>query len=296
MKYRSSVIDILHREGIDEPLLLGSGEDAVAFALSDDEAIRVFPEMSLSYVSELVALYARLRRNHFSFQCPCIHDVRTHNGVPYTVETRLPGRPTEACRGVDVDGRRRILRNYVNAVRELAAVEADDVDFGGLIPSTVWLIARTWEEFLRCQLSASLHRVGSRLSTEIPDFQQTVGRLESLFEGPMRWERKSLVHGDAFPHNILIGEHGEVATILDFGRDTLVGDPRLDVAIAIELTEIAGFTPEDTAYLRQQLPGKPAEVNAYRAYTAILLAARHCDFARLVERCVNSLRATIGTF
>ena len=142
----------------------------------------------------------------------------------------------------------------------------------------------------------SLDRIGARLSTEIPDLDRTVEWLESLFEGPMRWDRKSLVHGDAFPNNVLIGNKGEVAAILDFGKDTLIGDPRLDIAIAVELTEFAGFKPVDTAYLRDQIDGDPAEVNAFRAYTAILLAARHHHFGRLVEKCVGSLRATAGTF
>lgn len=297
MEYPTAVVNILHREGIDQPLLLGSGEDALAFALPNDEAIRVFPESSFAYVSELAALYERLRGHPFSFQCPSIREVPRHNDVAYTVEKRLPGHPMfEVCRSVDDDGRRRILRNYMNALRELGAVEVDDVEYGGLISSTVWLTARTWDEFLSRQLSASMDCIGARLSAEIPDLQRTVTRLESPFDGPMRWDRKSLVHGDAFPNNVLIGDDGEVTAILDLGNDTLIGDPRLDIAIAVELTEIAGFRPEDTAYLREQMNEDPVAVNAVRAYTAILLAARHHHFDRLVEKCLDSLRATAGTF
>lgn len=298
MNYPSTVRDILHCEGVDDPVFLGVGEDAYAFGFSDNEAIRVFPEAPPDFVSELAYLYERLREDAFSFQIPRIYDVRTHHGVAYTIEAKLPGRPMgEVCGEADENARRRILRNYLNAIRELATVEWNDRDFGGLIPSTVWVTAKTWEEFLRRQLETSLRNIGPRLSAEFPDLSHTVSRLEALIDGSMSWERKSLVHGDGFPGNILIDDDGEVATVLDFGRHTLIGDPRLDVAIAIELTEmIAGFTPQDTAYLCGLVEDDPIAANACRAYTAIMLAAEYRGDSRIVRKCLGSLRETVGRF
>lgn len=298
MNYPSTVRDILRYEGVDDPIFLGAGEDAYAFALSDSEAIRIFPAASTNSVSELVYLYERLQEHSFSFQYPRIYDVRTHKDIVYTIEAKLPGRPMgEICREVDANARRRILRNYLNAIRELASVEMNDRDFGGLIPSTVWLTAKTWEEFLHRQLETSLRNIGSWLSEEFPDLRHTVSRLEALIDGQISLERKSLVHGDGYPGNILIDDDGEVATILDFGRYSLVGDPRLDVAIAIELTEmVADFTPEDTAYLYGLIDDDPVAANAYRACTAILLAAIYRGDARIVRKCLGSLRETVGRF
>ena len=102
MIYPCAVEGVLRQEGLDDPTFLGAGEDAWAFALSDTEAIRVFPHASQDFVSELVRLYDRLRGHSFSFQCPRIHDVRVHEEIVYTVEARLPGRPMgEFCREVD---------------------------------------------------------------------------------------------------------------------------------------------------------------------------------------------------
>ncbi|MXY44048.1 MAG: aminoglycoside phosphotransferase family protein [Dehalococcoidia bacterium] len=298
MNYPSTVRDVLRCEGIDNPIFLGAGEDAYVFVLSDSEAIRIFPAASTDFVSELVYLYERLQEYSFSFQYPRIYDVRTHKGIVYTIEAKLSGRPMgEVCRAVDENARRRILRNYLNAIHELAAVEMSDRDFGGLIPSAVWPTAKTWEEFLRRQLETSLRNIGSRLSEEFPDLRHTVSRLEALIDDQISWERKSLVHGDGYPGNILIDDDGKVATILDFGRYTLVGDPRIDVAIAIELTEmVAGFTPEDTAYLCSLIDDDPIAANACRAYTAILLAALYRGDARIVRKCLRSLRETVGRF
>ena len=62
MIYPCAVEGILRQEGLDDSVFLGAGEDAWAFALSDSEAIRVFPHASKSFVSELVRLYDRLQR------------------------------------------------------------------------------------------------------------------------------------------------------------------------------------------------------------------------------------------
>ena len=296
MIYPCAVEGILRQEGLDDPTFLGAGEDAWAFALSDTEAIRVFPHASKSFVSELVCLYERLQGHSFSFQCPRIHEVRVHEGIVYTIEARLPGRPMgEFCREVDGERRRRVLRNYLGALRELASVEMSDRDFGGLTASAVWPTAGTWREFLRRALETPWRQVGPGLTEECPDLRRTVSRLEALIEeDQMNWDRKSLVHGDAYPGNVLVDDDGEVATILDFGRYSLVGDPRLDVAIAIELTEMAGgFSPEDTEFLRGLIEEDPAAA-AYRAWTAIVLAAVYGGDSRIVRKCRRTLRETAG--
>ena len=294
--YPCAVEGILRQEGLDDPTFLGAGEDAWAFALSDTEAIRVFPHASKSFVSELVCLYERLQGHSFSFQCPRIHEVRVHEGIVYTIEARLPGRPMgEFCRQVDGEARRRVLRNYLGALRELGEVEIGDCDFGGLSASAVWPTAGTWREFLRRALETSWRQVGPGLTEECPDLRRTVSRLEALIEeDQMNWDRKSLVHGDAYPGNVLVDDDGDVATILDFGRYSLVGDPRLDVAIAIELTEMAGgFSPEDTEFLRGLIEEDPAAA-AYRAWTAIVLAAVYGGDSRIVRKCMRTLRETAG--
>lgn len=298
MELSSAIKDVLHFEGVVEPILLGAGEDAYAFVFSDSEVIRIFPEASSDYVSELAGLYDHLRGHSFSFKCPRIYDVRTCKGIAYTIEARLPGRPMpEVCRNLDGSMRQQVLRNYLESIRELATVEMNDCPFGGLIHSTIWLTGKTWEEFLRLQLEMSLRTIGSRLAGDFPGLHRSVSRLETMIDGPMRWERKSLVHGDVYPENVLVADDGEVATVLDFGRHTLVGDPRLDIAIAIEFTEMAqGFVPEDTVFLREVSDGDPMTSNAYRAYAAILLAAECSHDVRIVEKCLGSLRETFGRF
>lgn len=51
MSCPSKVRCILQYEGLEEPILLGAGEDA--YALSYTEAVRIFPHASRDFVSEL---------------------------------------------------------------------------------------------------------------------------------------------------------------------------------------------------------------------------------------------------
>ena len=295
MTYPGAVAGVLRREGLHDPIFLGAGEDAWAFALSDTEAIRVFPHASKSFVSELVHLYDRLQGHSFSFRCPCIHEVRVHEGIVYTIEAEaartadggvLPGGrggspaagPAELPGGAPRAWGGRDRRSRVRGSERLSGLAH----------------GRDVEEFLRSALETSWRQVGSQLSEEDPDLRRIVSRLEVLIEGQMNWDRKSLVHGDAYPGNVLVDDDGEVATILDFGRYSLVGDPRLDVAIAIELTEMVGdFNPEDTEYLRGLTEEDPAAA-AYRAWTAVVLASLYRGDSRIVRKCIRTLRETAG--
>ena len=56
------------------------------------------------------------------------------------------------------------------------------------------------------------------------------------------------------------------------------------------------FTPADTAYLRGLADDDPIAANAYRACTAILLAAEYRGDERILRKCLVSLRETVGRF
>lgn len=295
MKYPAQVLEVLSAAGVDRPILLGVGEEAWAFARSESEAIRIFPELSVEFVEELAEMYGCLGKHQFSFECPRVYEVRTYNDVPYTIEKRLPGRPMpEVCRTLQGRPRRQALQGYMAALAELGTLEVDG-PFGGLIPSSVWSTSDTWEQFLQHELAVSVQQVQSRFSQVVPDFGELVYRMKSSFSGVFRWDLTSLVHGDAYPGNILVDDAGQIVSVLDFGRHSLLGDPRLDVAIAIELTDVIDeFTQDDTEYLRELLDEEMS--GAWRALSAILLANQLRHDERIVKKCAASLAAAADRF
>jgi len=287
--------EVLSAAGVDRPVLLGVGEDAWAFARSDSEAIRIFPELSLEFVEELADMYGWLGKHQFSFECPCVYEVRTYNDIPYTIEKKLPGRPMpEVCRTLRGSPRRQVLQGYMAAIAELGALKMDG-PFGGLIPSSVWSTSDTWERFIQHELVVSAEQMPSRFLEAVPDFGDLVSRLESSIRDTLRWDSTSLVHGDAYPGNIMVDDAGKIVSVLDFGKHSLLGDPRLDVAIAIELTDVIDeFTQDDAKYLRELVDEEMS--GAWRALSAILLANQLRGDERIVRKCAASLVEAAGKF
>ncbi|MBT3192315.1 MAG: phosphotransferase [Verrucomicrobia bacterium] len=295
LSYPAQLQEVLSAAGVERPVLLGVGEDAWAFAHSDSEAIRIFPELSVEFVEELADMYGCLGEHQFSFECPCVYEVRTCNDIPYTIEKKLPGRPMpDVCRTLRGSPRRQVLQGYMAAIAELGALKIDG-PFGGLIPSSVWSTSDTWERFLQHELEVSAEQMLSRFLEAVPDFGDLVSRIESSIRDTLRWDSTSLVHGDAYPGNIMVDDAGRIVSVLDFGRHSLLGDPRLDVAIAIELTDVIDeFTQDDTEYLRELVDEEMS--GPWRALSAILLANQLRGDERIVRKCAASLAEAVDKF
>lgn len=56
------------------------------------------------------------------------------------------------------------------------------------------------------------------------------------WQGPPTW-----IHGDLHPHNLVVGDEGELAAVIDFG-DMTAGDPATDLATAWMTFDAAGRT------------------------------------------------------
>ena len=89
---------------------------------------------------------------------------------------------------------------------------------------------------------------------------------------------RTLVHGDYFPGNVLIGDDLAMSGLVDFSVWTVVGDPALDIAgAALFLEMVAEATDDDVAFVRQTVldrhgPAILAAGRFYRAYAAFAVA------------------------
>lgn len=303
MECPDAVLAVLRHERLTEPSFLGAGEDSYVFEYSDTLAIKVFVGWTHGYVAELAGLYELLARHKTSFECPRIHEIKTHEDTVYTIEAKLPGTPLpQACTGMGRSERQTALANYLRAVGELATFDAAGRDYGGLLPTTVWLTAPTWGGFLRAQLATSLQGFAGRVVADFPRLQATVARLEAVLDDGFQRGQRGLVHGDYLPQNVLIGEDCSVSAVLDFGFHSMVGDTRLDLCTAVGFLELdASFTPADTSYLREPVATDQtvdeAWVSAvYGAYSAIVLGSAYSSHAGVYRWCLETLDATFGRF
>ncbi|MEO2004428.1 MAG: phosphotransferase [Candidatus Poribacteria bacterium] len=210
----------------------------------------------------------------------------------------MPG----ACREMGTRERQATLANYLRAVGELATFDVGDRDYGGLLPSTVWLTAPSWGGFLRAQLEASLRGFADRVASDFPRLQATVTRLEAVLDDRFQRDQSGLVHGDYLPQNVLVSEDCSVSAVFDFGSHSMVGDTRLDICTAVGFLELdVSFTAADTSYLReivaaQQTADEAWVSSVYEAYSAIVLGSAYSSHAGVYRWCVETLEATSGRF
>lgn len=146
------------------------------------------------------------------------------NGAPFYVSEFVGGpvlrRLEDADRFPDQSDRRAIGERVVDTLVDIHAVDPDAVGLGDLGKKTDY-VARTlrrwsgqWEKSKTRELPLveDLHR---RLQDRIPQ------------EGPA-----SVVHGDYRLDNMILGDDGEVAAVLDWELCTL-GDPLADVGLLL---------------------------------------------------------------
>lgn len=97
-------------------------------------------------------------------------------------------------------------------------------------------------EFGQSLADLVLHRftaTGGSLRTYVPDIDSIAMSLLRQLRALPPLPRKSLIHGDLIPANILVSD-GKVSGVLDFGFLTTIGDPRFDAAIAASIFDMYG--------------------------------------------------------
>ena len=263
--------------GIDERALIGEGLESRVYALSDDLVLRLArtPGGRSPDQRRLKAFLDGIA-GHLPFATPKIVELGPR-GV-WRIEHRLPGGSLlERLRRVSDDRRDQALRYYLDAAETLAAVHFDHLPYGHVLARHP-VTAPDWHAFLRETLShfVSLNRV--TIAHEVGDPYRLADRAaDMLIELPLN-PPKSLVHGDFFPGNVLVGPDLKVTALVDFGLYTLVGDPVLDLAVACQTLEfIAETTAQDARFLRDLIVerhggGVVPALRFYRAWLAFSMA------------------------
>ena len=229
---------VLDRHGMTVDDFLGHGGEAHVFALDEERVLRVHRNTDVrataAYIRRIGALYDELARGDVPFALPQVLEV--HEGdVAWSIERRLPGRPLDELLGfLDGSGRRQAIEGYVNGAAAFAAL-GPPPGFGegyGELFTEEALRAERWGDLLAARLQLQLERGAAVLHRLVPDLDRAAARIlaSAREEGS---EGRTLVHGDYFPGNVLLGDDLRVASVLDLGWLTVVGDPTHDVRSAV---------------------------------------------------------------
>ena len=232
---------VLDEAGLGPGDRLGSGGEAEVYALDDARVLRLHRQPSADHARAVAELCASLDRAAVPYALPEVLEVHEREGVSWSVERRLPGRPLDSLLPT--------LRGAVRAEALTAYLEGAAA-FGALGLPRGWpggcgelftaehLRAERWGDLLADRLRLQLAQARAVLATTVPALDDVARRLagEARLEEPAG--PPCLVHGDWFPGNVLVGEDLQVTAALDLGWLTVVGDPGHDVRSAAVFLEV----------------------------------------------------------
>lgn len=226
--------------GVQPADLLGSGGEAEVYALDAGRVLRLHRHEAAEQARAIAELCSGLDRSAVPYELPEVLEVHERDGVSWSIERRLPGRP--------LDGLLAGLRGMDRASGLTAYLEGAAA-FGALGPPPGWpggcgelftaerLRAQRWGDLLADRLRLQLAQGRSLLVGAVPRFDDVARRLA----GEARTEVAgvpTLVHGDWFPGNVLVDDDLRVSAALDLGWLTVVGDPTHDVRSAAVFLEV----------------------------------------------------------
>ena len=294
---------ILAKEGIAEPLLLGTGIGSQVFDRADGTVVKVHGGVDGAELEELRRFYERLAEYRFTFAVPRIREIGRVGGTYYTVERRLPGRMLSAVLPrTRSGGRRDLLERYLLAAEQIGQVTWPGRMFGQVLGREKTR-ARTWRGFVERMVERGLARGAPYLCTDLG----SVRPIEEFFEREMGLtdgvEARTLVHGDYWGDNVLVDEVGgrlDVSAVLDFDGMTMVGDWRADVAAAVVFLEMRkGYPRRDSNHLLARAverygPSISPVIRFYRLWYAAVYAHVKPFDPLTYGWCLQSFRRELG--
>jgi len=289
---------ILARYGLGPGDELGHGGEAHVYALDAHRVLRVHRHEAAAHVRRLAELYADLDRTAVPYALPEVLEVHGDGEVSWSIERRLPGRVLDrVIGGLHGSDRAVALSAYVDGAAGFRALGLPSGWPGGCgeLFTSEPLHADGWGDLLAASLGRQLDRARSLLAGQVPRLDEVrVSVLgEACLEEPTH---RSLVHGDWFPGNVLLGDDLQVSAALDLGWLTVVGDPDHDVRSAVVFFEVRPWSkPGDAEVLvaaaRRHLGPQAAEqIDRTRRFEQARFAFVDED-DHLHRWCVAGLRA-----
>ncbi len=258
---------------------IGEGGEAEVFALDADRVLRRWRrdhpsiEARIGFTQEVAAGAADL-----PFAVPEILDHHVdEQGRPCFVERRLPGRSMTEALG-EVTGARRtsLLTSYLETAVSLREIAFDRPWFGEVIADAP-LRSETWRGYLEAALDRQVAAADTGAYPDI-DVEDVASSLRAEI-ADVTEPRPSLLHFDYFPGNVLCDDT-RVTAVIDWSVLSIVGDPDLDVALAIAYFAVTPTATADDvsfscAWLRAR--GLAARATFHRRWGATWWLPHHDD-------------------
>lgn len=283
--------DILQKFQLTEKDLLGSGGESLVYKLDDHRVLRILrsPKDKRWHLKKLRDFYNALPK--MSFATPVIRSVNIHEGITFSIEDMMPGKPfAQILPRLSREEKEKALSNYLAAVEELKQVQYPHLPYGDLLSKEL-TTSETWSGFLTMRINSAIEK--NSFDADVPNLGK-VAELTREMVGKLPDPAKALVHGDYFPDNVMMDEELNITGVVDFSPMTIVGDPLMDVAGGLIFLEtFPDYVPENSEILRKIITSKYGDVDnvilTYRLYYSFYFSNVKKYAPALYQWCMNNL-------
>jgi aminoglycoside phosphotransferase (APT) family kinase protein len=232
---------------------IGEGGEAEVFALDDTRVLRRWRKDHSSIAARIpFTREVAAGAGHLDFAVPEILDHHMDDeGRPCFVERRLPGRSmTEALAEVTGAQRESLLTSYLDTAVALRSIAFDRPWFGEILPDAPLRSGR-WVDYLGAALERQMAAADPAAYPEVDLGSVSASLRDELADVPE--PTPSLLHFDYFPGNVLCDD-SQITAVIDWSVLSIVGDPDLDVALAIDYFAVTPTADaDDVAFARDWL-------------------------------------------
>ncbi|UED86777.1 phosphotransferase family protein [Streptomyces profundus] len=254
---------------------LAAGMEGSVYALDATSVAKVWAVRSGEELARLRRFYDALAATELSFRTPRITEVLAVDGQFVSVEERLHGTPLDERDAQHPEVLPRGAAAMLDVLDQLGRVDAPALRGLAVLDEEhpFWAGHATWPEALTALIERRLARFGDVYRSFVPGFDAKVRRMLALVAGldvPL-----GLLHGDLVPPNLLVDDELRVASVLDFGFLSTVGDPVFDLAVTASVYDMYSPAARRTERLvdgliAERFDAPPERMALYRAVYGVV--------------------------
>lgn len=266
-------LGVLRRHGWSPGEVLGVGMEGTVVDLSDGNIAKIWHSRSRDDLTALLQFGKALGSAAVPFATSGATDLLDSGEVLITIERKVDGEPLRATHAhlgdapVITDDEVRLMGDALEGLSH-----ASDPRLAALpiLPGELPLAMNDpFGSSLAGLARRRFHARPELLRQTVEDVDELLSLMTSKLEALPQPPRRTLVHGDLIPGNVLTKDNA-VSGILDFGFLTTLGDPRFDAAITASIFDMYGPNARiSEAALSEQFAARFGhEVSTYALYRA----------------------------
>ncbi len=293
-KFDQIGVDVMKLLGIENPELLGKGDQGWVFRYKPGLVIKVYRDTNEVYLNSLASFLKRISNYDLPFSLPEIFEINKKNGYFYVVEKELSGVPLgKVFPTLRNDQKKISTERYFEVLKFLHKIELSDFRFGQVLKTGEEITSDSWEDFLGKKLIQRIGLVKTQLNKDVAGLQEKILLMKEVFRKKLHFSRHLLVHGDYFYNNVLFDDKLNLTSMIDFSNSTMVGDYRMDVACAIMYFDLDEGLNSYLTQLAKSNYGEEIEdiIKYYTAYQAFFQTESYLYNKGLYKWCLKHLNS-----